>query len=321
MRILPRVPPALLALWSIYALAAALGYAAAFREPKRTAITRSAPRTSENAPRASAVSRESALAEPAQWSQLAPAPELAPSYLPPGAPAFSAREAALGARLFLEPWTAGARTCASCHVPEWGFGDGAGAVPPLLDLAARAAYRSAEGWSTLEARVARAILSEHELFAAPNAADRALASFAESSAANESSEEIGGPARALAVFLALQRSGPSAFDRARAGASPELSELQQRGRQYFEGASGCARCHPAPEFPVVGGSTLRDLELRPPYASPRWRTLREVLSQHETSAPRAPEELAALEAFLRSLGSERSFPFLPERAPALSTPR
>jgi hypothetical protein len=322
MRSLPRVPPALLALWSTYALAAALGYAAAFREPKRTAIVRATPRATTADIGETTGPRDAAVVEPARWSALAPSTELAPGFLPAGAPAFSARESALGAALFLEPWAEGARSCASCHVPAWGFGSGDGAVPALLELGARAAYRGPDGWRALEARIAHAISAPEELGAPAGSAGRALRAFAERErTALEESEGDAAAVRALATFLALQRSGPAAFDLARAGAAAELSEVQRQGWQQFEGASGCSRCHPGPAFPVEGGSTLRDLELRPPYASRRWRTLRELLAQHETNAPRAPDEIAALESFLRALGSERGFPFLPERAPALDRPR
>ncbi|MBK9388404.1 MAG: hypothetical protein IPN34_26590 [Planctomycetes bacterium] len=322
MRSLPRVPPALLALWSTYALAAALGYAAAFREPKRTAIVRSAPRAAAASERAATARHDAAVLEPARWSAFAPSPELEPSFLPPGAPSFSARESALGARLFLEPWAKDGRSCASCHVPDWGFGSGDEAVPALLEIGARAAYLGPDGWRALEGRIARAISAPTELGSPAGSAGRALRAFAEQAGAVlEEGESDAAAVRALATFLALQRSGPGPFDRMRAGAATAMSELQRLGWQQFEGASGCSRCHPAPGFPVEGGSSLRDLERRPPYTSRRWRTLRELLAQHETPEPRAPDELAALESFLRALGSERGFPFLPERAPALDRPR
>ena len=145
---------------------------------------------------------------------------------PPDAPPFSARDVALGARLFSSAWTPGARSCWSCHDPLWGFGGGGSSgAPPLLDLPARDAYRGPSGWRALETRIERSIRERGELGAPEGEAERALRELeadlegaGEEAGSPDDSEPIGA-ARALAAFLALQRSGPSAFDRERAGAS------------------------------------------------------------------------------------------------------
>jgi mono/diheme cytochrome c family protein len=322
MRRSSRVPPALLALWCAYALAAALGFRAAFREPKRIQVERIAPPSAPPAQRGEAARADVERAAASRWAALAPAPELREEFLPPDTPPFSAREVALGARLFTSAWTPGARSCASCHDPHWGFGGGgASGAPPLLDLLARQAFRGPAGWQALEARIESAIRDERELGARTDDAERALKDCAAAlGAAGDQGGSPGveasvGAARAIAAFLALQRSGPSPFDRERAG-TPALSALQRRGRELFEGAAGCATCHLAPRFDVLGGGTLRDLELRPPFGAARHGTLRQLLAAHAPPTTRSPEALAALEAFLRALGGERAFPYLPERAPA-----
>lgn len=327
MRPPPRIPPALLVLWCVYALAAALGYHAAFREPKRVPFARSAAPPAPTEPSSATARAETERAAPARWAALAPAPELAAEFLPPDAPAFSARDVALGARLFTGAWTPGARTCADCHDPLWGYGSGgSGDAPSLLDLPAREAYRSPAGWRALEARIARSIREGRELGAREGEAEQALQEFAASLDVERDDHGSAhgldsiGAARAIAAFLALQRSGPSAFDREREGV-PALSALQRRGQALFEGEAGCAACHRAPRFDVPSGGTLRDLELRPPYGPVRHRTLRELLADHAPPNLRTQEPLAALESFLRALSGERSFPFLPDRAPAKPTPR
>jgi cytochrome c peroxidase len=173
---------------------------------------------------------------------------------------------ALGRRLFSDPILSGDRSisCASCHVPDRGFG-GSDALavgvrgqqnrrnaPTLLNIA----YSTAFFWdgraATLEEQALQPIADPREM---ASSADEAVARLrAEGSYVAQFRTAFGEPvttqnlARALASFERTLLSGDSAVDRFRFGQVSDLSENAKQGLWLFEGRGGCWRCHSGSTF-------------------------------------------------------------------------
>ena len=206
----------------------------------------------------------------------------APTAIPfPDANPYSEAKAELGRRLFFDPILSGDRnrSCASCHVPALGWGDGRGRAldlsggdmelrtPSILNLA----WQERLGWDgkfrTLESvsffpitgtgnmnlPVAEALrrLSEDADYA------RAFAEAFEASSdgAPQAQTQAPAPSRAtpvvtqerveaaLATFERLIVSRPAPFDRWIAGDERAITEAAKRGFDLFNGKANCAACH------------------------------------------------------------------------------
>jgi cytochrome c peroxidase len=180
--------------------------------------------------------------------------------------AFDPRRWELGRRLFFEPMLSrdGARSCASCHVPEKNFADdqpkslGVGGarttrnVPSLLNRGFGRSFMWDGSVPTLEEQVLLPIANELEM-GLP--LEDALARLADHepypalfAAAFEDGLTRDNLARALAQYVRRLVFGDSAIDRFRAADYGELSSEERVGLWVFESKGRCWRCHSGPNF-------------------------------------------------------------------------
>jgi cytochrome c peroxidase len=181
---------------------------------------------------------------------------------------YDPRKVELGRRLFFERRLSsdGSISCASCHIPEKAFTDGAPVstgiggrkgtrnAPTLINRA----YAGLQFWdgraSGLEAQVREPLASALEMTRDrdPHAAHRAcverlraVPGYVRDFAAVFGSGEITieRVARAIAAFERTILSGNSSFDRYRAGDRAALSAGQERGMELFFGKGACSGCH------------------------------------------------------------------------------
>jgi cytochrome c peroxidase len=176
----------------------------------------------------------------------------------------TAEKVALGKQLFFDPRLSGDNrmSCATCHVPDKGWGDGLSAAkgrggkslarntPSLLNVGFYATYLWDGRAGSLEAQALTPIESademnqdlgelERELNAVPGYVKQFQAVFG----ANVTRQ---GVAKALAAFQRTLITKPSAYDRYLAGEKEALSAEAKEGLRLFQGEAGCVRCHRGP---------------------------------------------------------------------------
>ncbi|MGQ0673687.1 MAG: cytochrome-c peroxidase [Hyphomicrobium sp.] len=174
-----------------------------------------------------------------------------------------AARAALGARLFHDQRLSGdgRRSCASCHDPAQGFGNGQSRgvgrdgtpmlrnVPSLYNLAWGKAFYWDGREPSLEAQARVPILTANEmggefariveaLAADPDMLDRFAAAFPATPAPSADTITV-----ALAAFERTIVSPTTGFDVWVAGDDAALSEKEQAGFSIFVGKGGCVACH------------------------------------------------------------------------------
>jgi len=174
---------------------------------------------------------------------------------------------ALGQRLFFDQRLSidGARSCASCHVPNQFFSDGIRVskgvgdrlgtrnAPSLLNVA----YNTSQFWEgrdpTLESQATRPLTNPREMGMPDEAAvldvieqdARYVKEFQRAFGATDgTAASIERVAQALAAYQRTLNAGDSAFDRyAFGGDKKALSASAVRGLNLFRGEARCATCH------------------------------------------------------------------------------
>ncbi|MBO9539150.1 hypothetical protein J7643_01005 [bacterium] len=189
---------------------------------------------------------------------------------PPDNPATPAK-IALGRALFFDPrlGSNGAMACATCHLPEQGWGDGLarsmgndGAplprnAPTILNVALQPGAFFWDGRAaTLEAQAKAVFASPLEL----NRSGESLKSVLETAGYPASFSTIfGAPpstgpealdmtAKAIAAFERTVVTDEAQFDRWARGDQAALSPVQKRGLAIFVTRGRCAACHSGPLF-------------------------------------------------------------------------
>ena len=194
-----------------------------------------------------------------------PNPALPPLAIPPDNPETTAK-IKLGSQLFFDPRLSADNSisCATCHSPETGWANhnkvdtGIGGHKgnrnsgTVLD----AAYMKFQFWDgrarTLEEQALGPIHNPVEMgeqlehvVQKLNAIDGYRTQF---EAVFGTEVTTDGVAKAIAAFERMVLSGPSPYDRFRAGDKSALSESAIRGMQLFEGKAACHECHVPPMF-------------------------------------------------------------------------
>lgn len=196
-----------------------------------------------------------------------------PGYGPVPEPYFNpttTAKVALGQRLFHDPLLSGdgSVACATCHRADRAFTDalpvsrGVGGraglrnAPSLLDVAYRRPLFWDGGSPSLEAQVLAPLEAEDEMDADLAALLDRLAAHAEYPALFDAAfgegPSVATLTRALAAFERTLLSGPTPYDRHRAGEVGALPDAARRGLALFEGRAGCVACHAAPRFTTDG---------------------------------------------------------------------
>jgi cytochrome c peroxidase len=184
----------------------------------------------------------------------------------PGARTAAPGEIELGKQLFFDTRLSAndAVSCASCHRPERGFGDGvrfsrgvtgqplARHTPHLYNLAwARSFFWDGRATS-LEEQVLGPLNSPDELGLPPAQAVRKLRAIPEYAAAFSRTYREGLTAdtltKAIAAFERTLIAADSPFDRFEAGDTAALTPAARRGHGLFFGAARCGRCHSGPDL-------------------------------------------------------------------------
>lgn len=176
------------------------------------------------------------------------------------------QEVALGRRLFFDSRLSWNRSvaCASCHRPEFAFGDdrrlslGVGGQSTIFNTPSLINKGLSENlmWdgraATLEEQVLMPIQSPREMGLGVERAVRFLS--ADPTYSVEFQLASGGPpnearlASALAAFVRALVWGNSPVDRFRAGDLTVLTPFERAGLRLYEGRGGCWRCHTGPNF-------------------------------------------------------------------------
>jgi cytochrome c peroxidase len=174
----------------------------------------------------------------------------------------------LGRTLFFDKRLSGNQTqsCASCHSPAKGFGDGMalghGASGDQLGRNTPALYNLA--WNVVFFWDGRADSLEHQALGPIQAAKemgmpsltvlvqrlQAVAYYRDQFHQIFGTDTISADnlASAIAAFERTLISNHSAFDRYLAGDKSAMSAAAQRGRKIFEGQGQCTQCHDGPNF-------------------------------------------------------------------------
>ncbi len=173
----------------------------------------------------------------------------------------NAKKAELGKRLFFDKRLSGdvAISCASCHVPEKGFGDGLALAkaypgsegfrntPTLINAAHKAAWFHDGHLGTNLNDVTREMLTETyhmnmdmRLMPERLKQDPVYVKMFEDAGFGEPSN--GAVRNAIPEYLKTLTSRGSAFDRG------TMSDAAQNGLELFKGKAGCAACHSGPRF-------------------------------------------------------------------------
>lgn len=193
-----------------------------------------------------------------------PSSPLGPSPTPAGAAPDTPAQVALGRRLFYDPRLSGSgrTSCEGCHYRRFGWSDtlrvsvrdnGQANVrhsPTLYNAGHQTAWYWDGRATTLEGQIAAAWRSQlgadpAKVAAALGALPEYRGGFAEAFGDSASERSV---ARALAAYVRTLNSGPSAWDRFRAGDRGALSAEAQEGWALFIGKGGCAACHVPPRF-------------------------------------------------------------------------
>lgn len=187
---------------------------------------------------------------------------LYPDDEPPGA-----AEVLLGKTLFFDPRLSrqGNLSCAGCHDPELGFGDGLALsrgtegnllgrhTPSLYNLAWNVNFFWDGRASSLEQQAAMPIGSNQEMNLPP---DVMLARLGAAPWYREQFAAVYGPdsitvenvTRALAAFQRTLVVDDTPFDRHLAGDETALTPAARRGLQLFQGKAECVQCHDGPNL-------------------------------------------------------------------------
>ncbi|MCP4383108.1 MAG: c-type cytochrome [Hyphomicrobiales bacterium] len=172
-----------------------------------------------------------------------------------------AKKAALGKRLFFDPRLSGdaAISCATCHIPEKGFGDGLALskaypgsdgfrnTPTLINSAQKAAWFHDGRIGTNLNDVTRESITETysmnmdmRLMQERIKQDPAYVVMFEEAGFGEPSN--GSVRNAIPEYLKTLTSRGAAFD------TGVMTDAAQRGFELFTGKAGCAQCHSGPRF-------------------------------------------------------------------------
>jgi cytochrome c peroxidase len=202
-----------------------------------------------------------AAAAPAAAPRLEPLPQTVPS--PKDNPA-TPEKIALGKQLFFDPRLSGNNemSCATCHIPEKAFGDGAArakgrdgkTLPRNTQTVLNVGHFARFFWDgraqSLEEQALIPIQSADEMNQDLAELEREL--NAVPGYVRQFQRVFGTPvtrdgiARALAAFQRSLTTGPSPLDRYLAGDESALSPAAKKGKELFEGDAGCIRCHHGP---------------------------------------------------------------------------
>lgn len=192
-----------------------------------------------------------------KWPQPVPFPKSNPT---------TPAKVRLGKQLFFDPRLSGDNkmSCATCHLPDKAFGDGlkrgkghnGKALPRNTQSLWNVGYYSKLFWdgraATLEEQALIPIQSPLEMNQNLNELEKELGAIGgyvrQFQAAFGTGADRNGIAKALAAFQRGLVTGPSRYDRYRAGDAKALSEAEQRGMELFFGDAACSECHPAPLF-------------------------------------------------------------------------
>lgn len=171
---------------------------------------------------------------------------------------------ALGKQLFFDTRLSGDNkmSCATCHLPEKGFGDG---LPRAQGAAGKVLKRNTQTlynvgfYTTLfwDGRAASLELQALEPIKSPDEMNQDLDELVDELSAvpgyvRQFKKVFGRPvnksdiARALAAFQRTIVTRDSPFDRFMAGDKQALSPLAQEGLKLFTGDADCIRCHNGP---------------------------------------------------------------------------
>ena len=171
---------------------------------------------------------------------------------------------ALGKQLFFDPRLSGDNkmSCATCHIPEKGFGDGRTTakgrdgknLPRNSQTVLNVGFHSSFFWDgrarSLEEQALVSITSPDEMHQDLDELEKELQAV--EGYARQFREVFndpvtrGGIARALAAFQRTLIARDSPFDRFLAGDEDAISDDAKRGFELFRGSAGCARCHHGP---------------------------------------------------------------------------
>ena len=217
------------------------------------------------APPATATSAPTAAALPAAAANTVFPPIVAPRDNPS-----TPEKVELGRQLFFDPALSanGAMSCATCHVPEKGFSNGAavstarpGAPPRNVPSLWNVAFNRQLTWDghqeSLEAQAIDPLTLPHEMAATPAEVEARLRGMpayvalfeAAFGGQGEQAVTFDHVTRALAAFQRTLLSQHSAFDRYVAGDASALTAQEQRGMAlFFSAETHCAECHQPPTF-------------------------------------------------------------------------
>ncbi len=183
---------------------------------------------------------------------------------PPAAvPAASPAQVALGRALFNDTRLSGdgSLSCASCHQPELGFGDGRATgmgiggtklqrhTPGLWNVGFAPRLFGDGRAASLEDQALMPVANPDEMGADPArvaarlAADPAMRARFATAFPEAPAVTPAAMARAIAAYERTMVSGPAPFDRWAAGSAGSMSPAAVRGFTLFAGRAGCARCH------------------------------------------------------------------------------
>ncbi|MGE0608285.1 MAG: cytochrome-c peroxidase [Pirellulales bacterium] len=170
----------------------------------------------------------------------------------------------LGKKLFFDPRLSGNNkvSCATCHMPEKGYGDGLALSPgadgkPLArntQTCLNVGFYRRFFWDgraeSLEEQALGPIESTVEMNQSVDALETELAAIpgyvTEFEHVFGMKPNKGGIAKALAAFQRTLVTKPSPFDRFLAGDKNALSSNAKKGLELFQGEAGCVRCHNGP---------------------------------------------------------------------------
>jgi cytochrome c peroxidase len=181
------------------------------------------------------------------------------------------KKVALGRLLFFDPILSGdgKRSCASCHNPDLGFGDGqpksiamdkngkvARNAPPLFNLAYANSFFDDGRAFSLEEQVSEVLHNKVEMRSSLKEVCEKLKEseeyqklFAEAFAGNSgASITANAVQRAIAVYERTLTSVNSRFDQYLAGNEKALTAREHNGYNLFAGKALCGSCHFLPLF-------------------------------------------------------------------------
>ena len=179
----------------------------------------------------------------------------------------SAAEVSLGKMLFFDPRLSSNNkySCASCHNPDLGFGDGMAVGQGTMgnQLGRNTPHLYNLAWNSVFFWDGRALSLEEQALgpiAAPGEMNMPLKRLipklkrvpfyerAFTQVYSDSGLTIDNVARAIAAFERTLISDHSPFDQYMKGETTAMSPAAIRGMQLFKGKAKCTRCHSGPNF-------------------------------------------------------------------------